>query len=285
MISFGFTNELEKEKMKMNMISFQPYRTIGLPGITYIKPEHTFKEADKIKDADLILFPEKWQLPMIVHAWNKAIFPSYETIVLGHNKVDMTRAIQAAFPHAFPYTEIHANTDEKAQEIIETFGFPFVGKEPRNSMGNGVYLITDLESFHHYRAQTDTLYVQEWLETDREIRVCMVGTTITASYWKVAEHGQFHHNIARGGHIEYDAIPKEVIELVKQVCHTFNINYAGFDVLLIEGRPYILEFNVLFGNQGLTQSGIEPEREMYRYLTSTFLKPSPTLPSGDKHIS
>lgn len=268
----------------MKLISFQPLRTIGIPGITYVKPEHTLRELDIIKQADVLLFPEKWQLPIVHHALKKQLFPSYESITLGHNKIDMTRALQASFPSYIPYTEIHGNTDEQAALILETFSFPFVAKQSRNSMGNGVFLITDEQSFNDYRTKTDILYVQEYLKSDREMRICIVGKEVTACYWKVSEKGNFHNNISQGGKISFSPIPIECIQLVKEVAYTLNIDHAGFDVLWIDGRPYILEFNVLFGNQGLRVDGKNNEHFIYDYLLRTYKTPSETINLG-KSIS
>lgn len=270
--------------LKVKLISFQPLRTIGIPGVTYIKPEHTFKEIETIKAADVLLFPEKWQLPILHHALKKNIFPSYDSIILGHNKVDMTRSLQALFPAYVPYTEIHGNTDEQASEILDTFSFPFVAKQSRNSMGNGVFLINDEMEFNTYREKTDILYIQEYLPSDREMRICIVGDEITASYWKVAEEGQFLHNIAQGGKISFEAVPKKCTDLVKEISHRLNINHAGFDILYINDHPYILEFNVLFGNQGIQTNRKKNEQYIIDYLVQKF-SPQVLLTENFKTIS
>lgn len=269
----------------MEFVTFHPYRTIGIPNVKYIKPEHTFREIDSIKNANLIFFPEKWQLPVLTHALKKTIFPNYDTIVLGHNKVDMTRALQTVCPESFPYTEIRGNTVDNQREILETFPFPFVAKNPRNSMGQGVFLIHSEHDFYAYCEQADILYIQEYLPSDREIRVVVIGEDIYSSYWKIAENNQFYHNISKGGQISYHHVPIEVLDLVKRVSSELNINHAGFDVLLIDGKPFILEFNVLFGNQGLTMAGKRVEEAIFEYVLNTYFHPKPRTPVGGKRIS
>lgn len=269
----------------MKFISFHPFRTIGIPNVTYIKPEETLKNIDVINSADLLLFPERWQLPILVHGLKKKIFPSYESIVLGHNKIDMTRALQAMFPNYFPYTEIKANTKKNKENILNTFAFPFVAKESRNSMGQGVYLIKSHDDFEDYCNKTDVLYIQEYLPSDREVRVVVIGNEIVAAYWKVADSDQFHHNITKGGKVSFDAVPIECTDLVSKIAQAFNINHAGFDVLLINGHPFVIEFNTLFGNQGVLQSGKRVEDHIYQHIMKEHFQPTPTAPVGGKIIS
>ncbi|MEQ6377969.1 hypothetical protein RZN22_05805 [Bacillaceae bacterium S4-13-58] len=269
----------------MNLISFHPFRTIGIPGVTYIKPEHIFREIDRIKEADYILFPEKWQLPILVHGLKKNIFPSYESIVLGHNKIDMTRALQTVCPEHVPYTEIHGNTESKRKEILSTFPLPFVLKESRNSMGNGVYFIQTEEEFLQISQGKEDLYVQEYLENDRELRICVVGNQIISSYWKIAENHQFHHNVSKGANVSFDAVPKVAEEFVLDVAAQLNINYAGFDILLMEGKPFVLEFNTLFGNQGLRMNNKRVEDYIYEHLIFEYHHPHPSAPLNNRGIS
>jgi ribosomal protein S6--L-glutamate ligase len=262
----------------MKLITFNPYRTLGIPNVEYIKPQHMFKEIQKIKEADVILFPEYWQVNSLVYGLKKAIFPSIESIHLGHTKVEMTRALWSVCPKFVPYTEILASSEENERAILDIFSFPFVAKEIKNSMGNGVFLIENRTQFSEYAARNDILYVQEYLESDRDLRVCLVGDEVVTSYWRVGASGQFHHNVARGGSIVQEMIPEQAIDVVKKVAGELNINHAGFDILLTDGVPYILEFNILFGNQGITQQGISIENKIYEYLLNQFGRPFPTAP-------
>ncbi|MFC4386897.1 RimK family alpha-L-glutamate ligase [Gracilibacillus marinus] len=270
----------------MKLLSFNPFRTIGIPGVKYIKPDHMFKEMQAIREADLILFPETWQVPTLVYGLKKQIFPSIETMQLGASKIEMTRALWSIANTHIPYTEIHSNNETNRKAILETFPFPFVAKEPRNSMGNGVFLIENEAQFHNYANRSDVLYVQEYLPNDgKDLRICFVGDQIFASYWRVGQEGEFLHNVARGGDICYNFIPEEALDIVTDIATKLNINHAGFDILVSNGNYYILEFNVLFGNQGLGNQEITVEQAIYQYLLSHFSPSFPTSPSPGKIIS
>lgn len=262
----------------MKLVTFNPLRTIGIPNINYIKPDLMFKEFDKIKDADFILFPENWQVNSLVYGLKKKIFPSIESIQLGFNKIEMTRVLWSVAPKYVPYTEILGHNKENIQKVLNTFPFPFVAKESRNSMGKGVFLIENEDQFYDYAQKNDVFYVQEYVECDRDLRVCIIGDEIVTAYWRIASNGEFHHNVARGGHISFDNIPDEALNIALTVARTLNINHAGFDILVSNGKYYILEFNILFGNQGVMESGVRPEQKIYEYLLSQYTPTFPTTP-------
>ena len=46
----------------MKLITFDPFRTLGLPGVHYIKPELMHDQRARLLDADWLLFPAYWQL-------------------------------------------------------------------------------------------------------------------------------------------------------------------------------------------------------------------------------
>ncbi|MGF7058035.1 ATP-grasp domain-containing protein [Brassicibacter mesophilus] len=270
----------------MNIVSFNAYRTIGIPGATYIKPENIFREIDKIKDADYILFPEYWQVNLLVYSLNKRIFPNVNTYHLGHNKIEMTRGLMASFPQNVPYTRIMSSGDSTIDIVEEEFGYPCVAKESKNSMGQGVFLIQNRKELRSYIENNDTLYIQEKLPIDRDLRVVYVGNKVVSAYWRIAQEGSFHNNIAKGGSYSFENIPNEAIILVDKIAKTLGINHAGFDVVVVGDRYYILEFNVLFGNEGLRHQGISVEKLIYEYIMSDFSPPQPTRPDlGGKRAS
>lgn len=272
----------------MRFVTFNAFRTIGIPNVAFIKPEHMYKELALIREADVVLFPETWQVPSLVYGLKKKIFPSIETIQLGQNKIEMTRALWTVCPDHVPYTQILASTPANVEKVLADFSFPFVAKEAKNSMGNGVFLIRDAEQFRAYANHNDVLYVQELLQSDRDLRVCVVGKEIVASYWRIGADGAFHHNVAQGGTVSYDLIPMDVVKLVRRIAKQLNVNHAGFDILIADGHPYILEFNVLFGNQGLKNLGASIEQKILEYVTKQFAPRhprTPRTPSGRKRIS
>ena len=255
------------------LITFDPFRTIGIPNVTYIKPENIFKEIDKVKEANYILFPEYWQVNSLVYGLKKKIFPNINTYQLGHNKIETTRALWATFPKNVPYTQILSKSNVDIETIEEEFGYPLVAKEIKNSMGRGVFLIKSRQELKNYIDNNCILYIQEELPIDRDLRIVYVGNKVIGAYWRIAKEGEFHNNIAKGASYDYRNIPSEAIDLVEKVAVTLDINHAGFDIAVVDSNFYILEYNVMFGNEGLKNMGIKAEKYIYEYISMGFNTP------------
>ncbi len=225
-----------------------------------------FEDREKIDHADVCLFPENWQVNALVHGMKKTIFPSIQSIQLGHNKIEVTRALWSVCKEHVPYTQILGRSEESIKKVLTDFSFPFVAKEIRSSMGKGVFLIESEEAFREYAENNSTFYVQEYLKIDRDLRVCFVGDEVIASYWRINDHNSFHNNVAQGGRISYENIPQEAIDLVCQTARSLGIDHAGFDLVYANDQFYFLEFNTLFGNQGFQALGVSVEQKIYQYL-------------------
>ncbi|MDD3889174.1 MAG: hypothetical protein PHR65_04555 [Syntrophomonadaceae bacterium] len=260
------------------MLSFNPFLSLGMPDVVYLKPERFFNSLEMIKQADVILFPEYWQVNTLVYGLKKKIFPSINSYHLGHDKVEMTRVLQAVFPKNVPYTQIMSSQLGALEKIKEEFYFPMVAKEVRNSMGQGVYLIENELQLKSYVERNDVLYIQEKLPIDRDLRVVYVGNEVLTAYWRIAPEGCFHNNISRGGNHSFEDIPAGALTLVRNIADELGINHAGFDVAVVDNQYYIFEFNVMFGNDVINQMNIPLRQVIYNYILrdEDFNQPDPS---------
>jgi ribosomal protein S6--L-glutamate ligase len=249
----------------MRLVTFNALRCLDIPGTHYLKPERYFREIDTVRGAAWILYPEYWQVNSLVYGLNKRIFPSPATYHLGHDKIEQTRAFLTVAPANVPWTEILPSTPSAIEQVLEWFDFPFVAKVVRSSMGSGVFLIQSRAEFLHYAAQNEILYVQEYLPIQRDLRVVWVGNEVVTAYWREQTDG-FHNNVACGGVMHFDVVPPAALQLVSDVATALGIDHAGFDVAVVAGHCYLLEFNVLFGLDGLNHQGIRVGDYVARYL-------------------
>lgn len=236
----------------MALVSFDALRTIGFPGTLQLKPAQMYAQAQALRDAHWVLYPEYWQLNTLLYAYKVRVFPSEATYRIGHNKIEMTRAFQAAVPHNIPDTHILANTPAHAEELWHRMSTPFVAKLPKSSQGEGVWLIDSHSDWQRYVARTEVLYVQEYLSIDRDLRIVLVGDSILAAYWRTQSPYSFHNNVSRGGEVDVlSPVPQAALALVLQVSRALGVDHAGFDVAMVGERPYLFELNRLFGNKGI----------------------------------
>lgn len=247
-------------------VSFNPHRSIGIPAVRYIKPESMYRFVREIHAAQTILFPEYWQVNTLIYGLKKQVFPSPATYHLGHDKIEMTRAVMACFPEYIPKTEIRSSENAHFEDLADEFGLPFVCKEVRNSSGFGVFLIHTKEEFTVYKQDNSIVYVQEYIEIDRDLRVVVIGDGVVDAYWRIKETGCFHCNLARGAGLSRDNIPGHIIDEVMRIALFLKVDYAGFDVVPTSNGFKMFEFNLYFGTKGVRLTSVEMGRQIHRYI-------------------
>lgn len=263
----------------MSWVSFDLFRTLGFADTLYLKPNQIFQYQSQIASAPWVLFPEYWQLNALVYGLNARIFPSEASYRLGHNKIEMTRAFELVAPGNTPNTQILPNTAEHADHLWNSFDLPFVAKLPRAAQGSGVWLIESQSDWRAYLSRTDILYVQEYLPIDRDIRVVVVGNQVISAYWRLQAAQGFYNNIARGGQADYSPVPSPATDLALALSGTLGINHAGFDIAVVGSVPYVLEFNRLFGNQGIEGGDARLRSAIFEYLCGNVIPLDPRSPN------
>ena len=259
----------------MRLVSFNLFRTLSLDSsgrfnLTHIKPEdfarHPGHYRQQLEMADWVLFPEYWQLNSLLYAAGSRIFPGEATYRIGHDKVEMTRVCELLTPANLPKTHITRNTPEEAERLWQMLDTPFVAKLPKASQGVGVWLIENRSDWQRYLQIADRIYVQEYLPIEKDLRIVWVGDEIIAAYWRHQSDRSFHTNVSRGGYVSYEDIPQQALDYVTSLARALGINHAGFDIAMLGGHPYLLEFNRLFGNQGIPGGGKTIAAAIERYL-------------------
>lgn len=257
----------------MRIVSLDAFRSLGIPGVHYIKPDHYLQQLPQLQNADWVLYPEYWQANSLHYGLKARIFPSIASYHIGHDKIEQTRAFQLVCPRHIPDTRILENTPENARLLWQELYPPFVAKDPRSSEGRGVFLIEEPEQWQQYCAQSPVLYVQECLPIDRDLRLVLIGERVVASYWRLQSPDGFHNNIAQGGALDFAPAPATAIALVENVARQLGIDHGGFDVAMVGDHPYMIEYNRLFGNHGLTEQGINIGDMIHDHLLRTAPRP------------
>ena len=145
-------------------------------------------------------------------AMGKATFPSYHTYKCVQDKIKQSALFQlVGLPH--PKTRVFYGKRQQLK-IKRHFQYPFIAKEPRGSaMGRGVFLIENDADLEHYTQGRHVCYIQQYLTIDRDIRAVVIGSQVAHAYWRIAKKGEFRTNVARGGRISLEPIPKTAMAL------------------------------------------------------------------------
>ncbi|WGL15862.1 hypothetical protein PVT68_13915 [Microbulbifer bruguierae] len=263
----------------MTWVSFDVFRTLGFADTLQLKPTEVFKYKAEIAEAEWVLFPEYWQLNALTYGLKARVFPSEPSYRLGHNKIEMTRAFELVAPANTPSTHIRANTPENADDLWQAMDHPFVAKLPKAARGCGVWLIENQEDWRSYLEKTDVLYVQEWLPIDRDIRIVIVGDQVVTAYWRLQAAQGFYNNVSKGGLVDHSPVPQAAIDLALHLARTLNINHAGWDIAMVGEHPYVIEFNRLFGNQGIEGGAVKLRDAIVQYLQASAAPTGPSFPT------
>jgi ribosomal protein S6--L-glutamate ligase len=124
-------------------------------------------------------------------------------------------------------------------------------------MGRGVYLIGNREDLDAYINRSNIAYIQEYLPSDRDIRVVVIGDRVVHSYWRIAPPGEFRTNVAVGATISLDPVPKNVLDLALDTAQRCRWDDVGIDIIEHDKNLYVLEANMKFGKEGFRKAGID----------------------------
>lgn len=217
--------------------------------------DYTKEEASLIRNAEKIYYPTPFYADLF-DAIGKRTFPSYHTYKCVQDKIKQT-ALFELLNISHPRTRVFYGKRQKSV-ITEYFKVPFIGKIPRGSaMGRGVYLIRDQADLENYLEIADVAYIQEYLPVDRDIRVVVIGHRVVHAYWRIAPLNEYRSNIALGGKVSLDVVPREAIDLALHTARCCRWDDVGIDICNYNGRYYVFEANMKYGKEGFRQAGID----------------------------
>ena len=222
--------------------------------------DYSPRESEMILSADKIYYPSTFYADLF-ETMGKETFPSYHTYRFVQDKIRQTALFNMLkIPH--PPTRVYYGKG-RMEKILEHFRFPFIAKVPRGSArGRGIHLIRTEEELAHYLRQNRAAYIQAYLETDRDIRVVIIGRQVAHAYWRVSRPGEFRTNVSAGGSVRLDPVPEEATRLALSAARKCRWDDVGIDVIPHGGRYYILEANMKYGREGFSKAGIDYVRMM-----------------------
>ena len=236
-------------------------RNVRTLGIRTHFSDYSPEEAALIRETRKIYYPTAFYADLF-DAMGKTTFPSFHTYCCAQDKIKQN-ALFELLDVPRPRTRVFFGRRWR-EKALSRFDFPFVAKIPRGSaLGRGVFRIDGPADLDAYAEQTTTAaYFQEYLPADRDIRVVVVGYRPILAYWRIAPPGDFRANLGVGGHIRFDSVPAEAVDLAVRTARACNWDDVGMDILPHGGRFYVLEGNMKYGRRGFAAAGLEYARVM-----------------------
>lgn len=223
-----------------------------------VKPnlsDYCQKDQELIHRSKKIYYPTTFYVD-IFDAMGKKIFPSSHTYRFAQNKIKQTALFNLVnIPH--PRTRFFYGKHRK-KLITSYFTFPFIAKIPKGSaMGRGVFLIKNNDDLNSYCELTHVAYIQEYLASDRDIRVVVIGKKVAHAYWRIAQPGEYRSNLAAGASISLEPVPKAVTDLALYTAKKCRWNDVGIDIIKNNEAFFVLEANMKYGKEGFRKAGID----------------------------
>lgn len=207
-----------------------------------------------------ILLAEKIYYPgpvygEIFQAAGLSVFPRNYYHFLG-NKIAQTDLFNL-FRVPQPRTKIYYGRDPLAL-IARDFAYPFVAKTPfGSSRGKGVFLISRPEELSRYLETHNPAYIQEYLPIERDLRVVVIGGHLVHAYWRIHVEGDFRNNVTLGGTVSFENIPAEALDFAVEAALKCRFDEVGLDICEHGGKYYVLEANMVFGQEGFRKKGMD----------------------------
>jgi len=214
-------------------------------------PEEVQKE---ILLADKVFYPGPVYCE-VLEAAGFDVFPRNYYHFLGSKiaQTDLFNLLE--IPH--PRTRIYYGSNLSGR-IESDFSYPFVAKTPvGSSRGAGVFLIRLPEELSTYLETHNPAYIQEYLPIERDLRVVVISGKLVHAYWRINGTGDFRNNVSRGGTVSFEDVPSEALEFALDVARKCRFDEVGLDICEHAGKYYVLEANMVFGQEGFRKKGLD----------------------------
>ncbi len=236
-------------------------KDITLLGVKTNFEDYSPQEKDTIREAREVFYPTALYYRLF-ESMGKKVFPRNFYPFMG-NKIRQTLLFQwLGIPH--PKTRIYYGSD-RFRRIKNDFSYPFIAKQAvGGSQGKEVFLINSDAKLHQYLDEYRPAYIQEYIKSDRDLRVVIFGGNIVHAYWRIGKCGDFRHNVAQGAKISLEEIPDDALEFALSVAKKCGFDEVGLDILECNGSYYVLEANMVYGKVGFNAKGLKWEETILK---------------------
>ncbi len=176
--------------------------------------------------------------------------PSLDTQFSNKSKENVTRF---AWKYDIPIPKTYIFYDaKKGRKFLDTTTYPKIVKRsygPSNYGGYFVHKVDSAEEAHHLfdTKKYHPIYMQDFVPMEADVRVMLVGHKPMCAFWRRPPEGEWLTNTSQGGSMDYQDIPKELLDLAVKVSKAAKAEYWAVDVAVgKDGKYRILECATAF---------------------------------------
>lgn len=176
--------------------------------------------------------------------------PSLDTQFSNKSKENVTRFCKK-YDIPIPPTNIFYN-HKKGYQFLKKTSYPKIIKKSYGPSNYGGYFVHKVDSFSEAKQllvskKYNPIYVQDFIPMSADIRVMLIGHEPACAFWRRPPEGEWLTNTSQGGSMDYQDIPKEVLDLAVRVSKAAKAEYWACDIAVgKDGKYRILECATAF---------------------------------------
>ncbi len=176
--------------------------------------------------------------------------PSLDTQFSNKSKENVTRF---CWKYAIPVPKTYIYYDrKKGYEFLEQTKYPKIIKKSYGPSNYGGYFVHKVDSKQEAKKLFDTkkyhpMYLQDFVPMEADVRVMLIGHKPVCAFWRRPPEGEWLTNTSQGGSMDYQNVPKELLDLAVKVSKAANAEYWACDIAVgKDGKYRILECATAF---------------------------------------
>ena len=208
---------------------------------------------------------------------NVQFIPSLDTQFANKSKENVTRF---AWKYNIPVPKTYIFYDkQKAYEFMEKTDYPKIVKRSYGPSNYGGYYVHKVDSKEEAKKLFEKkkyypYYFQDFVPMSADIRVMLIGHKPVCAFWRRPPEGEWLTNTSQGGSMDYQDVPKEVLDLAVRVSKAANAEYWACDIAVGEdGKLRILECATAFAAFPYIRDWIG-QYLMWKFSNGRFPKPN-----------
>jgi len=181
---------------------------------------------------------------------NVKFIPSLDAQFPNKSKENVTRF---AWKYNIPIPKTYIFYDhEEAQKFMDTTTYPKIVKRSYGPSNYGGYFVHKVDSREEAkelfkRKKYYPYYFQDFIPMDADIRVMLIGHKPVCAFWRRPPKGEWLTNTSQGGSMDYQNVPKGVLDLAVKISKAANAEYFACDIAVgKDGKYRMLECATAF---------------------------------------
>ena len=164
---------------------------------------------------------------------NVRFIPSLDAQFSNKSKENVTRF---AWKYKLPIPKTHIFYDrKKGYEFLKKTKYPKIVKRSYGPSNYGGYFVHKVDSKKEAiklfdKKKYHPMYIQDFVPMEADIRVMLIGHKPVCAFWRRPPKGGWLTNTSQGGSMDYQDVPKSVLDLAVKASKAANAEYWACDV-------------------------------------------------------